>query len=564
MLILGYPNRTVGSSIVIPPFHTGHLGFVPETEVQIYLKVPYTEGATNCEIVITPYESNTENIMQLSCTMKDQPGVVGRLINVIASMKINIVSLASSGIDYLNSHRVDMILDWSTSEAYQRNVPSSQSVQRHYRDYHSIFPINIQRYVELFERIIENCESVLALDSVAGISLPMITLRPISAPGPVRHIGVVTVKHHPLKPLHAEIELPTTLINRLKAKLKTTDESLLYILLSETETRTLRAFFPRPDIIPRIVHLGFYHFDMPGALSTILGPLARANFNILTSLLRQNKDGSNVLEAVLEYRDTDEVPYSQNEFKSPEAEEQVCNWVAKKMMEKMLPKEVEGLQSCNLQIGLPRYPRREHSWGGRVSFNGLLKDFPISASTDSETGSEVADMDESLREEDPERVKLRAIVRIRREHTNPTIFLSYPHGAKDHAELVKRRLRGRYDIIEYQEPDAEVIVDQVIQRIGSCDYFIGIWHPENETSSTASPWLHFEYAIALVTGKKAIVVHSEKLDQKEWKRINPGIAQPEYSDVKFESVTVPLIDQYCKEHFVENYQPLHVVARHNF
>jgi hypothetical protein len=95
--------------------------------------------------------------------------------------------------------------------------------------------------------------------------------------------------------------------------------------------------------------------------------------------------------------------------------------------------------------------------------------------------------------------------------------------------------------------------------ITRCDYFIGIWHQEGDNSNTVSPWLHFEYGIAVATGKRTMVVHSQKLDQNIWKRINPGIAQPEYSDVKFESVTVALIDQYCREHFVEEYEPLHVV-----
>lgn len=78
--------------------------------------------------------------------------------------------------------------------------------------------------------------------------------------------------------------------------------------------------------------------------------------------------------------------------------------------------------------------------------------------------------------------------------------------------------------------------------------------PHEESSSTISPWLPFEYGIALTARKKAIIVHSDKLDKSIWLRISAGIAQPEYSDVRFESEMIPLIDHYCSELFVNHSQ----------
>lgn len=554
MDILDYLKRAKGPIITIPPFHTGHLGFVPDTEVYVYLAIPPNPGSTNCEVVVTPYESTMDNIMQFNCTMRDQPGVVNRLVDVIAERNINIASLETVSIRQFDHHRATMILNWSTAgEKYSRHIPSSQKTQLGYWDYHSIFPVNDERYVELFERIIESCSDVLVWENVAGKQLPVMNMRPIAPPALMSNIGLVAVKRHPVRKQHVQLELPPTLLKRLAASLGVDGQSLHYMLVSETTTRTLRILFPRPEIIPRVVHLGFYHSDIPRALSVILGPLARANFNILTSLLRQNKEGNNVLEAVLEYRGDGKVPFSQDEINSPQAGEQLCRWAAERIRENLLPDEVEGIEKCKLQIGLPLYPRRENSWEGRVSFGELLKQISPAVAKLQDRARPARRQPEASPVEAANSPELWLLdnIRRRRENAIPSIFLSYSRVAREHAEMVKERLKGHYRVIEYQDPDAEMIRDQVIQKIVNCDYFIGIWHPEEDSGRSISPWLFFEYGVAASNGKKTVVVHSQKLHQDVWKRIIPDIAQPEYTDLKFKSETVPLIEQICREHFVE-------------
>jgi len=133
MIVLDYLKNCMSSSIIVPPFHTGHLGFLPDTEVQAYLMAPHARGATNCEVLITPFQPSAGNMMELSCTMEDEPGVVGGVVDAASDLRINIVSLETSGIDHLNKHRLHMILDWSPSK-YARAFPSSPNVQQHYRN----------------------------------------------------------------------------------------------------------------------------------------------------------------------------------------------------------------------------------------------------------------------------------------------------------------------------------------------------------------------------------------------------------------------------------------------
>ena len=199
------------------------------------------------------------------------------------------------------------------------------------------------------------------------------------------------------------------------------------------------------------------------------------------------------------------------------------------------------------------YPRRANSWTGRVALSPLIQNSKVT-----EDGSvsnheiRIHDNAPKVASDDPDRIHLISSVTTRLQQTRPSIFLSYPHAAKEHAMLIKRCLGERYRLVDYQERDAEIITDQVIQKIHACDYFIGIWH--HEDSGSLSTWVSIEYGIALGARKKAIIIHSEKLDKSKWFGISAGIAQPEYSDVRFESEMVPLIDQYCREHFVNHPQ----------
>jgi hypothetical protein len=149
------------------------------------------------------------------------------------------------------------------------------------------------------------------------------------------------------------------------------------------------------------------------------------------------------------------------------------------------------------------------------------------------------------------------VATVKRRHDRerrPRIFLSYPHTASGHAELVRGKLEPYYDLDEYQEQDFTVIAETVRDKIEDADFFIAIWHHDDTLRMSddrfgISPWMHFEYGIAFQAQKPAIVVHSAKLAERIWKAVNPGVSHPEYSDLNFASHTVPRIVKYCKKHF---------------
>lgn len=134
------------------------------------------------------------------------------------------------------------------------------------------------------------------------------------------------------------------------------------------------------------------------------------------------------------------------------------------------------------------------------------------------------------------------------------IFLSYPSTAIKHANIIKDRFHKEYYIDEYQDADGNPILNEVISKIQKCDYFLGIWHHEvNAISKTGkygiSPWMPFELGVALSLNKNFLIIRSDKLDKRIWKRITPEKAIPEYNDLYFKDKTIKTIEIFFKKHF---------------
>ena len=146
-----------------------------------------------------------------------------------------------------------------------------------------------------------------------------------------------------------KIKLPAQILAPLHNRLGSRHgDSLHYVLLSETENRTLRVFFPHPNLIDRTLHLAFYHRDLPGAVSAITQLLASQKFNILTSLLRKISPEFSVWEAILEYRGEAMLP-------SRSGVEQ-CDWVAELLRSKALHEKMP-VGRYQVEVGMPLYPK---------------------------------------------------------------------------------------------------------------------------------------------------------------------------------------------------------------
>ncbi len=365
-------------ALVVPPFHTGPCGLLPGAQVHVSV----TESAEGMTVLVRPYQSSLDNLTLLTCILRNDPPVeVTRVMDPVSALGINILNAFSSVIDDLNEQHVCMVLDWSTSKEHSRKRPSSLADRRLYRDYHAVFPIEIERHVRLYDAIQRSCGPQIA-PRAGDPHLPSLTLEEIPGPPNLLPCGAPEVQRYEetdaerRKRFYVKIELPTFLLAKLRISLGVEDDSSLrYSLLSDARTRTLRAFFPRHAIARDSVHLAFFHVDAPGTFAAILHPFEAAKFKILNSVVRHNKDGRNVLSAMMRVP-AGSVPESlrtEDESGGLKPTRAICEWAARLMLEHAQPADVDLYRRCDLEVGPPMYPPPgSDEWSGNVSVAALL------------------------------------------------------------------------------------------------------------------------------------------------------------------------------------------------
>lgn len=146
MIVLDYLKGMKNNEIVIPPFHTGHLGLIPNTQVKLGVISPFSYEPSHCEIILTPYEP-TNQMAVISCVMKDGIGVVKKLIDAISSLKINIITQESSSINHQSHHTINLLVDISHSEI--KKDETFEWSRHKYNEFSYVFPLNDQKYLKI-------------------------------------------------------------------------------------------------------------------------------------------------------------------------------------------------------------------------------------------------------------------------------------------------------------------------------------------------------------------------------------------------------------------------------
>lgn len=564
MLVLGYAKATNADvpTLEVTPFHTGHLGFVPDTPVRVGL-VNESPEVPHREVVVTPFKKDTRDLALVTVAMRDRAGVVARLVSAVAALGFNIEVLESSSIKQLHNHSVTLLVQLSKplgGLSVEDETPTA--IQRVYQGYDSIFPVENFACVCLFESIVAHCADIIEWKPPTGETrFPDIEIRRYPDRRTQSDFVVQPLVPAPGKNLHVHIDLPNEIANGLRSVVS--DGRLEYLLVSDTTTRALHAFFMQPELASRVFHVGFFHDDVPGALATILALLREAEFNILTSLVRKQQEGRSVWEAVLQYQGEAEVPNGDSRQAHEPVTQAEIGWICERIVaaHETIGREVV---DCAIDVAPPRYPVRKGDeavdpvslsslLGGGAERGTVPRYEPVELLSE-----QLASLDANGADSpDGEAAKrlVRLIQRRYAEHGRPAIFLSYPRNAHELGEAVWERLGGPWRMVRYQKPDGEVILEQVKAKVEECDYFIGIWHyegaaPAEGRTKEISPWMFFEYGLAHAAGKPAMIVHSDKLAKEIWQRISPDVASPEYSEARFTEETVDLILDYAERHFV--------------
>jgi len=538
MIVLDYLRPLENNTLVVPPFHSGHLGFVPDTEVFVGMIADHVTGESPCELIITPFDPSPY-MTKLVCTMRDEPGVVGRLVRAVSKLGINIVTQESSSLHRLKYHRVNMILNWKTTSFEDPNKLSSLADQIRYRKFVGAVPTHLHYYLILFESIIEHCGDFLWFNKFGQDPMPALSLTPLSNwTGSLAQLQFEDrVPLQRSKKFRVNIPLPKETLAALNQRLKLpSKEKPYYLLASDTESKTLRAFFPTLEGRKRLVHLGFSHQDEPGALAVLLEMIRRANFFVVTSLLRQSKQKRNSWEVILEYRGKDEPPPRPGKKNEPPRRpgkellvgisEHLCRWAVDKFaiaVQGMPPRARHMLSTINVEVGLPEYPRPIKKKQKIPLHLSSKAQQPVSSARSVVTSvvpPEYAKEAEALK-------KIMKDARSSRQR--PKVFLSYSAAGAKAADYLDKKLFNEAEIITYHDHDGNPIVKEAVERIRKCDGFIGIWWHEDKAGKRTSAWLPFELGLAIANNIPALIIRSPKLKDEVWKRIELGMAIPVYN-----------------------------------
>jgi predicted amino acid-binding ACT domain protein len=554
-------------SILLPRIHSGPLGFVPGTRVHVAMPTVARPVDTRTEVIVTPFHTTPDNTALVSVVLHDAVGVVRSLVESLSRLNINIEVQESSSIDHLDLHRVGMIVDLG-QELKEEDTP--QRVQELYRPYAANVPIHSRRYLQLFDMIVARCGDALWWHKYEGRLIPALYVRPLTRRDELSPASVILESSGDRR--HTEIKLPEEIAENVRRQLDITSEitrRLPYLFVSDTNDRTLRTFFlPSTE---RIVHVGFYHRDRAGTLARILDVVAAAEFNIFTSLLRKHSKNTSVWEVVLEYHGTDSPP------PKPDNRKQLPSWYSHKLLPWLHEKlsaspQFSQIDGCNVELGPPRYPLR---YGGDTpnTRTALSKKRKRPGDPPKPTNIEIISMVDQ-RSSDIDSVErppaeLRAASKLfeivsthRRRIGQRTLFLSYPqvgaHLVDDYLRhVLEPPRRPSYHLTQFQESRPPDIHSQIINLIGEADYFLAIWHPDEDDNGrcqppTLSPWMFFELGIALALGKRCVVACHGDLQSIDPRRLvgNEGLVM--YSDANFASKQVPVIEDICTDIFDDN------------
>ena len=253
MFVIDYLKKSTSNRIVVPPFHSGHLGLLPRSANQHIALLQSATSPAGCELCITPYERELEYLFRLKCVLQEKRGVVNKLLRAIAAMGINILSWESATLESNGGHGVFMLLDWSTTTSPERVALPKNLQGLFFPRLSGIIPPNDLRYVRLLRQILAQCADVMLWDMEpdSNTAIPRLRLnefeesRVIATRGSTQ-LGKATERTIRLDDAGVAFEIdPRVAADARMATARDESDPLHYILVSDIESKTLRVFIPR-------------------------------------------------------------------------------------------------------------------------------------------------------------------------------------------------------------------------------------------------------------------------------------------------------------------------------
>ncbi|MEL7337063.1 MAG: hypothetical protein AAFN70_12770, partial [Planctomycetota bacterium] len=161
----------------IAPFHSGHLGLFPGSEVSVSLQRSQNHEDPCCEVLVTPFIEQPINLCRVHCVLKDQIGVIRRLLEAIYGLGLNIVTLESSVMNCKTQHHCYIMADWGSSP-HNNYRETPRKIRNAYRRVAHRIPIHDWRYILLYESIMHSCGDIIGMDEALRFPAPSIQISP--------------------------------------------------------------------------------------------------------------------------------------------------------------------------------------------------------------------------------------------------------------------------------------------------------------------------------------------------------------------------------------------------
>lgn len=551
MFVIDYVKHSDSNRIVVPPFHSGHLGLLPKSADQHIALLQSTPGSSGCELCITPYDRELQYLFRLKCVLLEKRGVVNKLLRAIAALGINILSWESATLESNGGHGVFMLLDWSTTASPEK-VPLPKNLQGiFFPRLSGLIPPNDLRYIRLLRQILGQCADVLIwdFDRDSGTAVPRLRLNEFEESRVVQTRGSIEVSKATDRKVRLddagvafEIDSRVAADTRM-ATARDQGDPLHYILVSDIESKTLRVFIPRRGRERRMAHLGFAHNNLPGALCAITEVIAASSLSIVSGLVRKMTDDRNILEVTVEHES--------QEMSRGALVDDPSTWALRHLN---LDNEhvKDWMRYYRVTLQPPLYPK-EMPFAGVALYDGGTPPEIVTIVTAERAEKDVQAMAARAAADDdfaPRRWLTDLIFAAEwGPQGKPSVFLSFPRAAASEAALVRQALGNRFNFIVLQDADGvERITEGAIERILQAHCFIGIWHPERVRGRkpSLSPWMPFEYGVALSHNKQCVILSHRDLPEFLADRIARDTARIIYGNLATEADKLKDLARRCE------------------
>jgi predicted amino acid-binding ACT domain protein len=303
-----------------------------------------------------------------------------------------------------------------------------------------------------------------------------------------------------------------------------------FLMVSNTTDRFLRIYFMKKE--DTIIAPTIEHQDEIGALAAITEALHNADFNILTSLSRLYQWGSLartefVLQPPEDLRGSSDIEAIKKRLESSLKIPTLVNNYSVRVgypVNYVTPVITKKLSLSTSSVKATKQSNDDVKNKSRSTESILSSRYRELARRISQPGA-VADDIMRYQLVQSLVVEQTTVATAKQTGFKGTLFISYSFREGDLFNIIsKAAKKNHFNIITGAElGGAPKNRDGIIELIGRCTHFLGVWTHEGghkfEDKYFPTPWLHWELGVADALGKRWHLLISNEIHEDAWKRI---------------------------------------------